>query len=103
MASPIGAMVPAMASLASVVGLPEASNAQPAGIGSLAWAATLIRPRATLLRLMSMTSGGSSARGAANPIGLVPNSPRWPPHGAMAWGPLPTLIAMKPARARGST
>ena len=49
-----------------------------------------------------MTSGGRLARGAAKPMGLVPNNPRWPPQGAMAWGPLPTLMAMKPARASGS-
>ena len=28
-----------------------------------------------------MTSGGSCSRGAAKPMGLVPNSPRRPPHG----------------------
>ena len=31
--------------------------------------------------------------GAANPMGLVPNSPRRPPQGAMACGPLLTLMA----------
>ena len=50
-----------------------------------------------------MTSGGRPALGAAKPMGLVPNSPRRPPHGAMAWGVLHTLMAMKPARASGST
>ena len=103
LASPIGNRLPCMAASGSVVDAPSRSTAQPSGIDSLHCAATLILPRATLLRLMSITSGGESGRGAANAIGLVPNTDRLPPQGAIACGVLQKHSPISPLSARRST
>nr|NKB54642.1 DUF1553 domain-containing protein [Rhizobiaceae bacterium] len=84
LASPIGTIVPSRAALASVVALPSVSSAQPSGMALSFWAATITLPRATLERLRSINNEGLSLRGAANAIGFVPNSPVFPPQGAMA-------------------
>ena len=74
LASPMGSMVPCMAASASVVGFPSLSSAQPSGIASPCLAATMTLPRATLLRLRSITRGDSERRGAAKAIGTDPPS-----------------------------
>ena len=56
-ASPMGSMAPPSAALASVVGLPSLSTAQPSGIGSPFLEAIMILPRATLESDRSTTTG----------------------------------------------
>ena len=103
LAPPMGWSAPFRAALASVVGLPVSSTAQPSGIASPFWAAVRILPRATWLSAMSTTMGGCPRCGAANPIGLVPYSGCLPPHGAIAFGVLPKASATSPASASFST
>jgi hypothetical protein len=63
----------------------------------------MILPRATLLNEASMTSAGPSPRGTAKAIGLVPKTPRDPPHGAMAAGELEKASPTSPWSASHST
>ena len=103
LAPPIGCSAPLRAALASVVGLPRSSTAQPAGIGSPFWAAVRILPRATWLSARSTTIGGPLLCGAAKASGLVPNTGCRPPQGAIALGVLPKASASSPASASRST
>ena len=62
------------AAVASVVGLPSASSAQPSGIGSLFCLAARMLPRATFEIDRSTTIGACPGSGQAKAIGLVPNT-----------------------------
>ena len=92
-------MVPASAAFASVVGLPSASNAQPSGIGSSFCAWTMISLLATTLDDWSITIGGPSWRGTPQAIGLVPNTGRVPPQGAIDPGALTKPSPTRPSLA----
>ena len=100
---PAASIVPDSAALASVVGRPSASSAQPSGIGSPCWAAFMMRPRATLLSARSITSGGASRRGKAAAIGLVPKSGRLPPGAGIEAGALAKASATSPFSAMRAT
>jgi hypothetical protein len=100
-APPIASIEPANAALASVVGRPSWSSAQPSGIGCPALAATITLPRATSDKERSIVSGGPSRRGSAAAIGLVPNSGRFPPGAGIADGELPNARPTMPAAAMG--
>jgi LacI family transcriptional regulator len=99
---PIAAMLPVNAAFASVVGLPSASNAQPAGIGLPSLAATMILPRATSVSDRSIISGGFPRRGNTAAIGLVPNSGLLPPQALIAAGEFVKPIPIRPASASGA-
>ena len=57
----------------------------------------------TLLTERSITIGSAPGTGAAKAIGLVPNSARDAPQGAIAPGVLTSIIATSPWRASSST
>ena len=59
--------------------------------------------RAVALEAMSTTMGGPSWRGAAKPMGLVPNIGLLPPQGAMEAEALAKASATNPRSARRST
>ena len=68
-----------LAAAESVVGLPSASSAQPAGMGLPSRAAAWILPMAVTVVEMSRMSGSSSPAGAAMTIGFVPSRLSAPP------------------------
>jgi hypothetical protein len=100
-AAPTGSIEPSSAALASVVGLPSASSAQPSGIGSPFLAATITLPRATSDRLRSISSGSPARRGNAAATGLVPKIGCRPPAAGMAAGELAKPRPTMPAAAAG--
>ena len=102
-APPIGSSAPPRAAFGSVVALPSASTAQSAGIVLPAFSAATIFPRAATDIARSMTSGGwAPGRGAAKARGLVPSIGLRPPQNAIAFGELPSTIAISPRSARRS-
>src|SRR5665811_392394 len=80
----MGRIVPANASIGSVVGFPSAVIAQSLGIGSPFCSARYILPRATTLLEMSITLMPWPGAGTAIDQGLLPIAFARPPHGAMA-------------------
>ena len=96
-------MEPSSPAFGSVVGLPWASSAQPAGIVLPSFAATISLPRATSDRLRSIISGSASPRrGKIAAIGFVPKIACRPPAAGIAAGefakPRPTMPASAAAR-----
>ena len=98
-AAPIGSIEPSSAALASVVGWPFASSAQPSGIGSPFFAATMTLPRATSLRLRSIINGSPVRRGNTAATGLVPKIGCLPPAAGIAAGELASAMPTMPASA----
>ena len=102
MASPTGTMVPCSAASGSVVGLPSASSAQPSGIGS----PLLPRRQDVAARHLRERQVDDERRpagsGQAKAIGLVPNTARAPPQGAMAAGELAKSERHQPAPPPGA-
>ncbi len=94
----MGSREPSSAALASVVGWPSRSTAQPSGMGSPFLAALMILPRATTETEVSMTTG-SGAAGAPRASGLVPRTGP----GAMAGGVLAKASPTSPAWASRPT
>ena len=89
--------------LGSWVGWPRLSTPMPGGRRSPSRAAICTSPWAMALVARSNTIGAPSARGAANAIGLVPNSGRSAPWGTTQVMLLTTLSATRPSSAKGST
>ncbi|MNE46283.1 hypothetical protein D3C80_1406100 [compost metagenome] len=87
----------------SVVGSPLASTPMPSGSCWPARAAICTSPWAMALVAMSKTIGSCSAQGAANAMGLVPNSGLRAPCGTTQVMLLTTLRATRPSSANGST
>ena len=97
-APPIGNRLPrSIASFGSVVGLPSASSAQPSGMRSPLRIAIMMRPRTTVVRARSMTSGSLPLRGNTAATGLVPNSAFLPPQAGIAAGELVKAKPTSPA------
>ena len=99
--APMGSIDPVNAALASVVGWPSASSAQPSGIGWPVLAATITLPRATSLRLRSIISASASRRGNTAATGLVPKIGCLPPAAGIAAGELAKPRPTMPAAATG--
>ena len=93
--------LPVNAALASVVGLPSLSTAQPSGIGLPSLAYTMILPRVTSVSDKSTTIGSAFLRGITAAIGLVPKNARLPPHALIADGELVNAMPTMPASAMG--
>ena len=70
LAPPTASIDPANAALASVVGRPSRSSAQPAGIGRPSLAAIMTLPRAASDSDRSISSGSPALRGNAAAIGI---------------------------------
>ncbi len=105
--APIGNIEPCMPALGSAVGWPWASSAQPSGMASPFFAATMSLPRATSLRLRSIINGSAFRRGNTAATGLVPKMGCLPPAAGMAAGelakPRPTMPAAATARRWSTT
>ena len=102
LAPPSASIDPSSAALASVVGAPERSSAQPNGIGLPSRAAIMTLPRATCDSDKSMISGAASRRGKIAAIGLVPKTGCVPPAAGIAAGELPNASPTILAAATGA-
>ena len=103
LAPPSGAIMPSIAACGSVVGWPDASRAQPSGIGPPREAALSTFTRAVALVAMSRMIGSSRVRGTPKANGLVPKTGRLPPHGGISADELAKPRPTSPRRARWST